>query len=242
MTVKNPLDFVDEENGLNGETVYNKMYPRVLERGPVSTFRRYTPDQARRTGCNGWLFDKKEIGWQLLEQQELPDNHHNGQVVNSDWSKYTQLERVNQSLDLGPGFNGLTSRSLATISETVDAVDTYEPCNVATRNNVSSWGITNINTKLLQTCKNTILEDVKTIEWEKYELVRLGTTSRELIYSTVYPHIQARYVIFAQTPSEAIIGILESQGYEQIDTKLNCQGNLRGKPKTLPPMYEKTKY
>jgi hypothetical protein len=149
---------------------------------------------------------------------------------------------VENSLDFGPGFNGLTSRKIAMISHTVDAVDTYEPCNVATRNNVSSWGITNINTTLLQTCKNTILENAKTIEWAKYNLIRFGTTSRELIYSTVYPDIQARYIIFSTAPSEAIVGILESQGYEQIDTKLNCQGNYRGKPKTLPPIYEKTKY
>jgi hypothetical protein len=242
MTVKNPLDFVDEENGLNGETVYNKMYPRVLERGPVTVYRRYTPEQVRRIGFNGWLFDKKEIGWQLLDKEELPDNNHNGQVINSDWGKYAQLETVEKSLDFGPGFNGLTSRKIAMISHTVDAVDTYEPCNVATRNNVSSWGITNINTTLLHTCKNTILENAKTIEWAKYNLIRFGTTSRELIYSTVYPDIQARYIIFSTAPSEAIVGILESQGYEQIDTKLNCQGNYRGKPKTLPPMYEKTKY
>jgi len=247
MTTKNPALYLEDQLDPNAETLWERMYPRVVERGPVSIFRRYTPDQQRKLGMSGWIFDKKEIGWQLVRELELPDNSHNGSGINADWAKYTLLDTVERSIDFGPSFSGLTSYYINEVSNYTLAIDTYEPCGLAVRKNIKQWRLDNVEHQVLECTTVDVLDKCSSIEWESFDLIRLGTLNCELILKHIQHRIQAKYIILGGRPTNAIIEHLKSSGYDYVNIiqlLMNSEHkDTRGihKLKTLPAIFQKTK-
>ena len=236
MTVKNPLDYVDESNSISSENIYDKMYPRVSETTNHFVFRRFTSSQREKIGHNGWILDKAQSGWPKQKLLEQTDNNMHHSDVNQGWMRYRYLDPIERAIDWCPGFNGLTSFWLETPAQHVDSYETIEASYDMTKHNLRTWGSTRTQLHLQQCEARTVIETVKQLDWT-HDCIRFGSFSSELIFSAIQEQIQATYLLFNSEPGQQLLGMIASMNYKRFDIKQTV-----GKPLKKPlPIFKKDK-
>lgn len=236
MTVKNPLDYVDANNGLHSDKIYEKMYPRIIESTNRYVFRRFTNGQREKIGHSGWILDKAQSGWPKQKLLEQTDNNMMHSDVNQGWMRYRHLDEFERAIDWCPGFNGLTSFWLETPAQTVDSYETIEGSYDMTKHNLKTWGSTKTKLHLQECDARTVIETVKKLDWT-HDCVRLGSYSSDIIFSAIQEQLQATYLLFNVEPSQQVLGMVASMNYRRFDIK-----QTSGKPLKKPlPIFKKHK-